>query len=509
MQDQTSYDHAPLPPDRDPARALDPALYRELVGRIEAWGEGYLRSLATRPVREAVSPGSILEQIPGEPPEHGGGVDAWDAIIRDLDAVVAPGLVHWQHPGFFAYFSCNASAPAIAGELASATLNANGMLWATSPAATELEMRMTDWCARLFGLPEHFRFDAGLGGGGVIQATASEATLAALLAARTRAVRAGASRDRVTVYTSTQAHSSVVKAAMVAGLADHPGDTSRVRTIGTDAGLRMDPAQLDRAVRADLGAGLAPALVVASLGTTSTGAFDPLGPIADAVARCGARPWLHVDAAWAGAALICPEFRAFAAGLGHADSLCVNPHKWLLTNFDCDLFWVRDARALTDSMSITPAYLRDAHSEGGAVVDYRDWHVPLGRRLRALKLWFVIRHYGAEGLRAHIRRHVRMAETVEQVLRADPRFELPLARSLGLVCFRVAGADDRTPRLVEWVNARGRVLITPTSVPLEVGGPPRPVARISVGTTTTDDRAIATLLDELRSGVDAVVQSAS
>ncbi len=502
--DRDARGHAP---GTDPAGALDAGLYGSLVRRVVAWGEGYLAGLPDRPVRTGVSPGEVLGALPDMPPEHGLGEPGWDAIVRDLDRVVTPGLVHWQHPGFFGYFPCNASAPAIAAELASATLNANGMLWATSPAATELEMRMVDWCARLFGLPEAFRFDAGLGGGGVIQATASEATLAALVAARSRAVRAGASRDRVTVYASSEAHSSVVKAAMIAGLADHPGDDSRVRSIPAGPGLRMDAGALERALREDRAAGLTPCLVVATLGTTSTGAFDPLPEVAACLGGGPARPWLHVDAAWAGAAMVCPEHRWFAAGLEHADSLCVNPHKWLLTNFDCDLFWVRDAGALTSSMGITPAYLRDERSAAGRVVDYRDWHVPLGRRLRALKLWFVVRHFGAAGLRAHVRRHVAMAERVERALLGDPRFELPFGRSLALVCFRVVGDDARTTRLIEAVNERRRVLLTPTAAPLTPGGPARPVGRIAIGSPTTTDATIDLLLAELGAAADGVVQS--
>lgn len=515
MQDNSAHAQS-LPsvhPSADPTNALDPGVYRDLVARVTDWGASYLDSLRDRPVRPDAQPGDTLARLPLHPPEYGGGTPGFSEILADLDRDIVPGLVHWQHPGFFAYFSCNASAPAIAAELASATLNANAMLWATSPAATELEMRMLDWCADLFALLPSFRFEmtqgggGGGGGGGVIQATASEATLAALLAARSRAVRAGASRDRVTVYTSSQAHSSVIKAAMVAGLADHPEDTSRVRTIGTDATLGMDPAQLEAAIRQDLEADLTPSLVVATLGTTSTGAFDPLPAIAEVFARLGVHPWLHVDAAWAGAALVCPEHRAFAAGLHHADSVCINPHKWLLTNFDCDLFWVRDARALTASMAITPAYLRDAHSEAGAVVDYRDWHVPLGRRLRALKLWFVIRHYGAEGLRAHIRRHIALAELIESRLRADPRFSIPFPRSLALVCFRVADSDQATAAVIDRVNRTRRVLITPTKVPLTPGGPPGTIGRISVGTTTTDAAAVEILLAELSAAADAVVQS--
>jgi len=520
MQESTAQNPGdPLPPDRDPARALDPALYRELIDRVADWGQGYLGSLCERPVRSETKPGDVLASLPEHPPLVGAGVGGWDAMLGDLRGVIEPGLVHWQHPGFFAYFSCNASAPAIAGELASATLNVNGMLWATSPAATELESRVMDWCLELFGLPDAFRTSpdehgALPPGGGVIQSTASEATLAALLAARTRMVRAGVPRDKVTVYASTQAHSSVVKAAMIAGLADYPEDDSRVRLIGTDTALGMDPGALEDRIGRDLADGLVPALVVATLGTTSTGAFDPLLPIASVLDGCERRPWLHVDAAWAGAALVCPERRGFAEGIGHADSICINPHKWLLTNFDCDLFWVRDARALTDSMSITPAYLRDANSDAGAVIDYRDWHVPLGRRIRALKLWFVIRHYGVEGLRAHIRRHVAMAERIERALRDDPRVEVPVERSLALVCFRVRGddpgaADALTEAVVARVNGGGRSLITPTRVPLGESGRVGSIARISVGTVTTDDAAVDRLLEDIDRALDDTLHAGS
>ncbi|MFK7884729.1 MAG: aspartate aminotransferase family protein [Phycisphaerales bacterium] len=509
MQEQTPVHTFP---DLDPANALDPDLYQELVARVSKWGAEYLGSISNRPIREPIEPGDILAALPEHPPEHGTGLAGWDGMLADVRSIIEPGLVHWQHPGFFAYFSCNASAPAIAGELACATLNVNGMLWATSPAATELEMRIMDWCAELFGLPDAFQFRAAGPGGGVIQSTASEATLAALLAARSGAIANGATRDQVTVYTSAQAHSSVIKAAMVAGLADHPGDDSRVRAIGTNADLSIDTDELADRIARDLANGLVPALVVATLGTTSTGAFDSIDRVESVLSELEHPPWLHVDAAWAGAALVCPEHHAFASGLEHADSICINPHKWLLTNFDCDLFWVRDARALTGSMGITPAYLRDDHSDAGAVVDYRDWHVPLGRRMRALKLWFVIRHYGLEGLRTHIRRHVDLAERVERTLRADSRLSIPVARSLALVCFRIAGddaerADGQTEAMVERVNASGRVLITPTRVPLEPGGKSRVVARISVGTVTTDDAAIDRLLKEIDAAVGTVIQS--
>ena len=398
--------------------------------------------------------------------------------------------------------------PGVMGELVSAVLNVNGMLWSTSPASTEIEMRMMDWCATMFGLPEVFRFDReGSLGGGCIQGTASEAVLAALVAARKRQVDRGRDRSTMTVYTSTQAHSSIVKAAMVAGLADGPEDCSRVRLISVDQDLRMDPEALRRAIAKDLSEGLTPCLVSTTQGTTSTGALDPLVEIGNDLAQLDQadRPWLHVDAAWGGAASVCEEHRSVLDGVERADSLCINPHKWLLTNFDCDLFWVRDRRSLTDSMSITPAYLRNAESESGDVVDYRDWHVPLGRRLRAMKLWFVIRYFGVEGLKAHIRHHIELAQVFEAYIVDEPRLKLAFDRSLGMVCFYVLGDDELTKLLIERVNARRRVMISHTLVSI-AGGADRWVARVAVGSSGVVRKDIDELVREINAVLDEVVQ---
>jgi aromatic-L-amino-acid/L-tryptophan decarboxylase len=482
---------------------------------VAKWALEYLDSLEDRDVSQEITPGEILSKLPEEPPLEGVGPGGWDQLLGDVESIVEPGLVHWQSPRFFAYFPCSASMAGMMGELVSSVLNVNGMLWSTSPSATEIEMRMMDWCAALFGLPDQFRFDrASSTGGGCIQGTASEAALAALVAARRRMVDQGRDRTTVTLYTSTQAHSSIVKAAMVAGLADNPEDHSRVRLIPADGQLRMDPRALMDAIRCDIDAGLTPCFVSTTQGTTSTGACDPLEEIGEKLAgmRESQRPWLHVDAAWAGAAAVCPEHRAMLAGVEHADSLCINPHKWLLTNFDCDLFWVRDRRALTDSMSITPAYLHNAPSEDGGVIDYRDWHVPLGRRMRAIKLWFVIRHFGVEGLRAHIRHHIELAKLFEAFVGSDPRLELAFERVLGLVCFRVVGggeADDQTRRLIERVNGRRRVMISQTVVPLMDGaGETRDgvIARVAVGSTGVDRRHIEELIREIGTVLDKGVE---
>ncbi len=489
---------------------------------ISRWGMRYLESLPARDVSSGVEPGEIVSMLPQDPPMEGmqaGASGSWDSIVSDLESIVEPGLLHWQSPRFFGYFPCGSSMPGVMGDLVMSMLNVNGMLWSTSPSATEIEMRMMDWCARMFGLPDVFCFE-GVGtksssrrtGGGCIQGTASEAALSALVAARKRKVEQGKNRSSMTLYTSTQAHSSIVKAAMVAGLADGPEDFSRVRLIETNADLSMNADALLAAIRADLEAGLTPCLISTTQGTTSTGAFDPLVRIGELLEELDEldRPWLHVDAAWAGAAAVCEENRSVLDGVERADSVCINPHKWLLTNFDCDLFWVRDRKALTDSMSITPAYLRNDESDAGAVVDYRDWHVPLGRKPRAIKLWFVIRYFGIEGLQAHIRRHIELAQVVEEFVESEQRLELAVERSLALVCFRVVGEDSLTKRLIERMNIRRRVMISHTIVPVadesgEVAD--RWVARIAVGASGVERKDIDELISEIRLSLDDVLGS--
>ncbi|MBK7403666.1 MAG: aspartate aminotransferase family protein [Phycisphaerales bacterium] len=497
-------------------RHLTPDEFRALGHRMVDFLAEYMQSVRAWPVMSKDKPGDLLARLPEHPPETGFGgspapAEAWDEVFTDITRLILPGLMHWQHPAFFGYFPCNASAPAILGELLSAGLGVQGMLWQTSPACTELETRMLDWAAEMFGLPPCFRSDAtngGLGGGGVIHGTASEATLTAIIAARQRWRRLRRERgsaaeaatgeiglaeeavdQRFAVICSEAAHSSVVKAAMMAGIAEGPEDEERVWKVATDGHGRMDLADLRRVLdqRADDPAAPKPIACIATIGTTGVGAVDPVGEIAAALPRPDV--WLHVDAAWAGSALVCPEHRALAAGLEHADSLCINPHKWLLTNFDCDLFWTRARRDLVDAMSITPEYLRNAASDSGAVIDYRDWQIPLGRRFRALKLWFVIRHYGLEGLRAHIREHVRLAEMVERFVKYDDRFELAVPRSLALVCFRLAGPDELTSRMIERVNGTGRAFLSHATFP-GPGGKPRPIARFAIGGAQTAEEHV-------------------
>lgn len=491
-----------LPASTSTPPAMTPEEFKALGYRMIDWIAHYIADPAAtvgdRPIRSAATPGDLLRALPDSPP-----IDPEPAstIEHDLHSLILPGVTHWQHPAFMGYFSANNSYPSILGELLSAGLGVQGMLWETSPAATELEVRVLDWLAQLLGLPDPFQ--SGLvgdrtspmndapGGGGVLQATASEATLVAIVAAADDlARRTGATRESMRIYTSEQAHSSVIKAVGIAGMG-----RPAARLIPTDDQFAMDPEALRVAIEEDLAAGLHPCAVVATMGTTSTGAFDPIDRIG-ALTKAH-NLWLHVDAAWAGSAMVCPELRAPMVGVELADSFCTNPHKWLLTNFDCSAFFVNGAvrrQQLTSALSITPAYLRNAGTDRGAI-DYRDWQIPLGRRFRALKLWFVLRSFGATGLRSHIQGHVRIAEALERAIRADDRFEVFPQRSLALVCLRARGGDALTSAIIQAVNDTGKALLTQTIV--EHQGAPTTLIRIAIGaptTTLSDAQAVWSLI---------------
>lgn len=478
---------------------MTPEQFRELTARFSEWITWYWSRVDALPVLSRSTPGEVLSKLPLHPPIAPMGsedsADSWDAVLRDLDETILPGLTHWQSPNFFAYFPSNISEPAVLGELLCAGLGVQGMLWATSPACTELEIRVLDWLSEMLGLPEPFRSTST--GGAVIQGTASESILTAIAAARDRARRrlgAAYRPDALVAYASTQTHSSFVKACMIAGIAQGPEDRARVRLIETDPACRLDASALARAVRGDVEAGLTPFFACATLGTTATTAFDDVEAISGVLRATPA--WLHVDAAHAGSACVSPEFRGMLRGVEHADSFCVNPHKWLLTNFDCDCFFVRDRRALTDALSVTPEYLRNQRSDAGEVVDFRDWHIPLGRRFRALKLWFVIRSYGVSGLQAYIREHVRLAALFEELLASDDRFELAAPRTLNLVCFRLRGgartpADDRNRALLRLLNDSGEVYLSHAVLPENAspaGG--RFVLRLAVGAARTREEHV-------------------
>lgn len=448
------------------------------------WVASYMARLESFPVLSKVAPGEIRASLPQAPPECG---EPFEEVLRDLEEKILPGITHWQSPNFFAYFPANASGPSILGELVSAGLGVQGMLWATSPACTELETLVLDWMVDLLGLPDAFRSSGA--GGGVIQDTASSAALCALLGARERATGLESNRrgcdGSLVAYASTQAHSSIEKAVRMAGIG-----SDNLRLVAVDARYAMRPEALREAVEADLAAGRRPFFASATAGTTSSLAFDPLRAIGEVCREKGL--WFHVDGAMAGTAALCPEFRHLLDGLELTDSYAFNPHKWMFTNFDCDCFFVAERGALVRALSILPEYLRNRATESGAVIDYRDWQVPLGRRFRALKLWFVLRHYGAEGLRYHVRHHVSMAQEFARWVEADPHFELAVKPELNLVCFRLKSGDDANQALLDRLNASGALYLTHTKLDGKL------TLRMSIAGSWTEDRHVRSAWERIR-----------
>ena len=431
--------------------------FRKHGRQVVDWIADYLSDIESYPVRAQVRPGEIRAALPDHPPEQG---EHFDEILADLTRIVLPGITHWQHPSFFAYFPANASGPAILGDLLSSGLGVQGMLWETSPACTELESVVVDWLAELLDLPREWRTDAG--GGGVIQDSASSGTLVGLLAALQRRGRDG----RNTVYVTEQTHSSMEKAVKIAGL-----DTANLRVVDVDtATLGMLPDRLETMIAEDRANGATPTMVCATIGTTSTTAIDPVRRLGEICRLHGL--WLHVDAAYAGVAAVCEELRWINDGVDeYADSYVTDPHKWLLTNFDCTVLWVADRRPLIDALSILPEYLRNAATESGQVIDYRDWQIPLGRRFRALKLWAVLRWYGAAGLREHVRTGVALADEFADLVAADDDFAMLEHHPFGLVCFRPRwtdldpnSADAATAELLTRLNDSGELYLSHTRV---------------------------------------------
>ncbi|GMQ92576.1 MAG: aspartate aminotransferase family protein [Acidimicrobiia bacterium] len=460
---------------------MTPEEFRENGYAVIDWLAGYMERVEELRVLPGVAPGDIAAMLPDRAPE---GSDGFAAILSDLDEVVMPGITHWQSPNWFAYFPANVSGPSILAELAASGLGQQGMLWSTSPAATEIETRVLDWLVDLMGLPQGWK-SAGPGGG-VIQMSASDSTHAALVVARHQR-REDASAERMVVYASSQAHSSIEKGCTVAGI----GHCSKV---DVDESFALDPVALEAAIADDVARGLLPVAVVSAVGTTGTTAVDPIGAIAD-IAEAH-RLWHHVDAAYAGTAMICDEFRVYQPALARVDSYTFNPHKWMMVNFDCNVLWVANRKPLIDTMSILPPYLRNAASAGGDVVDYRDWHVPLGRRFRSLKLWWVLRYYGAVGLRAMVRDHVALANRFATWVEMDDRFELFAPHPFGLVCFTHVGGNEATRQLADDLNETGDVAVTPS----QIGD--TWFIRVSIGQTCTDGRhveALWELIDELAS----------
>ncbi len=414
-----------------PPEPMDLEAFRRNGHAAIDWIADHLATLEDRPVWSGVEPGEVRAGLPAHAPRDPEPFEDW---LADLDEVVVPGLTQWQHPGWMAYFPANSSPASILGELVAAGMGVQGMLWSTSPAVTEVESTVLDWMVEELGLPASWRVDTGPGGG-VIQSSASDATHTALVVARHRATQAGAAAEDCVAYASNQAHSSIEKGARVAGI-------GHVRLVEVDDAFALRQAALAAAVAADLEAGRTPVFVCSAVGTTGTTAVDPVRAIAEIARRHGM--WHHVDAAYAGTAMLCGELRHHQDGLDLVDSYVTNAHKWLWTNFDCSLFWVADRGPLVDTLSIVPPYLRNAASESGAVVDYRDWHVPLGRRFRALKLWWVLRSFGVDGLRGRIRDHLDWAHDLADRLDADARFRVIAPTPFGLVsvCHADPGRND-------------------------------------------------------------------
>ena len=457
---------------------MTPEEFRTNGHALIDWIADYVESVEQRPVSATVEPGEVRSRLGAHPPTD---PEPFEAVMADVDRAIVPGLTQWQHPSFFAYFPANTSYPSILGELLSAGLGVQGMSWVTSPACTEVETLMLDWMRELLDLPE--RFDSrSVNGGGVIQGSASEATLVAILSARWRATNGGVNADGDTTalvaYTTSQAHSSIEKGLRIAGIG-----TERIRIVPHDDTFAMRPDALAEMLAADRAAGLVPFFVCATHGTTSSMAFDPTPAIGEICAR--EHVWLHVDGAMSGIAALAPEFRWVNAGLEYADSYCTNPHKWMGVNFDCNLYWTADRHALLGALSILPEYLRSAAAEAGAVIDYRDWQIPLGRRFRALKLWFAIRCDGVAAFQEMIRRHVQLTQELARRVADDERFEIVAPHPLNLLCLAVraddaTAADRATDALIEAANATGDALFTRTVLD------GRSVLRFSIGARTTE-----------------------
>ncbi len=448
--------------------------FRKAGHQFIDWVADYMEEVEKMPVLAQVSPGEIRKKIPENPPQQS---ETITDIFRDFQEVILPGITHWQHPSWFAYFPANNSPPSVLAELLTASIAAQCMIWQTSPAAAELEEAVLKWLKEMLGLPEIME--------GVIQDTASTATLCALLTAREKATgfesnKKGLQKPLI-VYASSEAHSSVEKGVKIAGIG-----RENLRSIPVDEAFALIPEELEKAIVHDREKGLIPCCVVATIGTTSSTAIDPLTSIGEICRKHGV--WLHVDAAYAGTAAILPEKRWIMEGIEHADSFVFNPHKWMFTNFDCSAYFVKDAGTLTRTFEIHPEYLKTGIDE--QVKNYRDWGIPLGRRFRALKLWFVIRSYGVKGLQKMVREHIRLAELFKRWIEDDNKFELMAPVHFGLVCFRINdGRDERSLEilnrgLVDLLNRSGKVFMTHTILRGKY------VLRLCIGQRTTKERHV-------------------
>lgn len=483
-------------PERRGLRPFDAEEFRENAHKMVDFIADYYRDIEKFPVRSQVQPGYLQTLLPDNAPEY---PETLESVLTDIQNKIIPGITHWQSPNFFAFYPSNSSTAGLLGEMLSGGFNVIGFSWITSPAATELEAIVLDWLGKIINLPEAFLLSGK--GGGVIQGTASEAILVALLAARDKALKAIGmeSLERLVVYGSDQTHSSLQKACMIAGI-----QKTNFRALPTNSSTNyaLSPDVLDKAILDDLSAGFCPFFLCATVGTTSSTAVDSLMELGKISQDHGM--WLHVDAAYAGSACICPEYRHYLDGVEFADSFNMNAHKWLLTNFDCSALWVKDSNALVEALSTNPEFLRNKASESNAVVDYKDWQIPLGRRFRSLKLWMVLRLYGVTNLRTYIRSHIDLAKHFEELVKGDARFEIMAPRIFALVCFRLlpppADPDNDNgyalnSRLLEAVNSSGHIYLSHTvlsnkfTLRFVVGAPLTEQRHVSVAWTILQDQA--------------------
>ncbi len=448
--------------------------FREEGKKMIDWIADYYENIENMPVLSQVKPGEIKNRLPGSAPQQG---ETMEQMIDDVNKIIMPGITHWQSPDFYAYFPSNNSFPSILGELLSSGLGVQGMIWATSPACTELETRVMDWLVDMLGLPGKFKSTSM--GGGVIQDTASSSALTAIVAAREKATAFKSNENgvagKLVAYVSTQTHSSLEKAAKIAGIGKN-----NLRAIDVDGNFAMKPDALKAQIEKDKKDGFTPFFVCATIGTTSSNAVDPIEEIGKICEE--GNYWLHIDAAMSGTAMLCSEFRHHQKGVELADSYCFNPHKWMFTNFDCDCFWIADRNHLINTFSILPEYLKNKATESGAVFDYRDWHIQLGRRFRSLKLWFVIRHYGVEGLQFHVREHVRLARDFARWVDESTDFDLVIEPLFNLVCFSHKAGDTFNIKLMDTVNRTGEIYFTHTRLNGKV------VLRMSIGQSNTNEK---------------------
>ncbi|NWX02618.1 DCHS decarboxylase, partial [Caloenas nicobarica] len=439
---------------------MEPEEYRRRGKEMVDYICQYLSNVRERRVTPDVQPGYMRAQLPDSAPMD---PDSWDNIFGDIEKIIMPGVVHWQSPHMHAYFPALTSWPSLLGDMLADAINCLGFTWASSPACTELEMNVMDWLAKMLGLPDKFlHHHPDSVGGGVLQSTVSESTLVALLAARKSKILEmkfsepdtdeSSLNSRLIAYASDQAHSSVEKAGLISLV--------KMKFLPVDENFSLRGETLKKAIAEDRKKGLVPVFVCATLGTTGVCAFDnlsELGPICDAEGL-----WLHIDAAYAGTAFLCPEFRLFLDGIEYADSFTFNPSKWMMVHFDCTGFWVKDKYKLHQTFSVNPVYLR--HPNSGAAVDFMHWQIPLSRRFRSLKLWFVIRSFGVKKLQAHVRHGTETAKFFESLVRSDPLFEIPAKRHLGLVVFRLKGPNWLTEKLLKELSSSGRLFLIPATI---------------------------------------------